>query len=159
MNPIIRPLQDDEAQAKAVLDDLWKFCQYFRIGLIPRLEPLSIAISEPQGGDFSPGWAHDKQTVPMRRSFVTAWVDRIAAPMLPVDMTNTPAVKDQEILEAMRQCLVNYHSCLIPMPVDGKPVMILCEEIGNGQRRAYGVVAQLDCYGYTDRRVKPKVVQ
>jgi hypothetical protein len=157
--PIIRPLQDDEAQAKAVLEDAFKFCRHFRIALIPRLEPgLCIAISEPMAGKFMPGWAHSRQQLPARRDLVTCWVDRCRTTMLPAE-GDLKLVKDQEIFEAFRKCLTHYHSCLIPMPVEGQPMMILCEDLGTGQNRAYAVVKELDLYGYTDRPVKPRVTQ
>lgn len=161
MNPTIAPLYDDAQRALEVLTDLNKFCQHFRIGIQPRADPLRIAIVEPHGEVM---WKHSKQTVPMTRAQVTGWTEITQGDYLHgQSYLKRPAksheVRVAEILDAIAQCLRHYNSCLVPMPIDGEPMMILCEEIGGGQRRAYAVVAELDCYGFKDRPVKPRVTQ
>ena len=162
--PGIQPLSDDNQRALAVIEDLHRFCHHFRIGIQARENPLRIAIVEPKGPPMPKGWKHDKQVTPVRRELVSVWEEITNGQCLHGQSFMPGKLKSEdlraaEVLDAITQCLRRFSSSLIPMPIDGEPMIILCEEMGNGQRRAYGVIAELDCYGYKDRPVRSERIQ
>lgn len=166
-------LSDDRDKALAVMEDMLRVCQKFRVGLFAREgETLRIALSDPIGK--GPIQWKVKRAAPHKREFVTEWRDWANVPALfgeiPGLHRDPPSTliagagkpyetyRAVEILDYLGQVLMHYQSAIIPAPVNGLPTMLLCDGVA-GNWRAYSVVAELDCYGYTERGLRPQVTQ
>lgn len=161
MTPTAAPLTDDSDKARAILEDLLKFCQHWRVGLFPRTEPnLHIAIAEPYGDAMPAGYTHSKQTTPMSRPLVKRWEDIARIDYLrhmPRQVDTLKMVRKAEILDAMSQCMGHYHCALIPYVISGDPMLLLCDKDANQQWRCFAVVAEMNCYGWCDRAIQARV--
>lgn len=152
MSLIAPPLSDDRDKALACIEDVWKFCQVFRIGLFARqAERMQIALSDPRGTDGKP---------PVFLQQVIEWrdfanVDIIGShERLPETLLDTS--RAYEALYGIGQVMHHYGSVIIPAPIDVRPTMLLCDG-QPGQWRAYAVIAELNCYRRKDRGIKPQV--
>ncbi len=155
MTPAISPLSDDRDKALACIEDVWKFCQAFKIGLFARQgERLQIALSDPRGADGKP---------PVFLQQVTEWrdfanVDVIGSHEKLEPIVMAASYRGYEILHAIGQVMHHYQSRIIPAPIQGVPTMLLCDcEPGRLSWRAYAVIDQLNCYRRKDRGIKPQV--
>lgn len=154
MTPATSPLSDDRDKALACIEDVWKFCQKFRIGLFARQsERIRIALSDPRGKDGK---------APVFLQQVAEWRD-----FANVDMVGShealpdalmPSLRTYELLYSIGQVMHHYGSVIIPAPIDGHPTMLLCDG-PFGNYRAYAVIAELNCYRRKDRGIKPLVTQ
>ena len=152
VTPAISPLSDDRDKALACIEDVWKFCQTFRIGLFARqADRMRIALSDPRDRTGKP---------PVFLQQVAEWRD-----FANVDMIGSHELLDDkliadlralEVLHAIGQVMHHYGSVIIPAPIGGHPTMVLCDGRA-GSYRAYAVIAELNCYRRKDRGIKPQV--
>lgn len=166
MTPTIHNLSDDRDKALAVMEDLLKFMRKFRIGLFAReSKHLQIALSDPIGeGPFK----LTQGAAPSQRRFVTEWRDfcnvlAIGSHMGEAQPQIISGAADRqvtqralEILDGLGQVMRHFHSAIIPAPVNGDTMLLLCDHLPDGQWRAYSLIAALDCYGYTERGIRSK---
>ena len=154
-NPVIKPLSDDRDKALACVNDIHVFCQKFRVGLFARrTDHLFATLSEPYGAGGLK-W-------PPRYRDVTEWRDLQNIDMLRSHELIPVGISDLRVLEALHaigQALHYYDSALIPSPIAGEsePMLVLCDSLPGGMWRAYSVVAELNCYTWKERSVKPKL--
>jgi len=157
MTPRIQHLTDDRDKALAVCEDLWRVLHRYRVGLFARQsDRLLIAISDPLGGD---PFGMTKGEAPSARQFVAQWRDfcNVESLMACERTFLGPDERAEAIHDGICQVLRHFDSAIIPAPVEGEPTMLLCDGVP-GNWRTYSVIAHMDCYGYTERGIKPRRV-